>query len=437
MSQAPPATADKAPPASDPPALLEVDKLTLRFGGLTAVGDVDLRVNEGEIVAVIGPNGAGKTSLFNAITGIYEPTSGAVRLAGVDLREPLRRENMVRWLLSGLALGVLAMLAMANVDSLWAATIKQRGPDVTFGTVAADAVSYLWARPRIELRLGRHHVVSADGSLVFASHKQRPDAERDLLAVRRLLDEQGVVAVVDGAGGARLVMAGEPKPLLTVASRARASALLADLGKAGQAARRERWLRLAALVVGTALGIAGAQAVWQRTRRTPTSVARRGVARTFQNIRLFHNMTVLENVLVAMDRHLGHRVAWTDRTRLWDLLMPVALVASLGALAAALRKTGPEAQESGVPFALLSLLVLGGLGYLVRIGKRGAFSNATLVLEAVASQEALELLRFVGLHSKADDLSRNLAYGEQRRLEIARALATRPKLLLLDEPAAA
>ena len=54
--------------------LLQVEKLTLRFRGITAVNKVDLGVKEGEIVAVIGPNGAGKTSLFNAITGIYEPS---------------------------------------------------------------------------------------------------------------------------------------------------------------------------------------------------------------------------------------------------------------------------------------------------------------------------------------------------------------------------
>src|SRR5262249_50289197 len=57
--------------------LLEIEKLTLRFRGLTAVNAVDLAVNEGEIVAIIGPHGAGKTSIFNAITGINEPTAGA------------------------------------------------------------------------------------------------------------------------------------------------------------------------------------------------------------------------------------------------------------------------------------------------------------------------------------------------------------------------
>jgi ABC-type branched-subunit amino acid transport system ATPase component len=65
--------------------LLELDKLTLDFGGLRALSDVDLNVDQGEIVSVIGPNGAGKTTVFNVITGIYEPTSGAVRFAGKSL----------------------------------------------------------------------------------------------------------------------------------------------------------------------------------------------------------------------------------------------------------------------------------------------------------------------------------------------------------------
>jgi branched-chain amino acid transport system ATP-binding protein len=59
-------------------ALLRVRDLTLRFGGITALAGVSLEIREGETVAVIGPNGSGKTSLFNCITGLYRPTSGAI-----------------------------------------------------------------------------------------------------------------------------------------------------------------------------------------------------------------------------------------------------------------------------------------------------------------------------------------------------------------------
>ncbi|HEY7417568.1 MAG TPA: ABC transporter ATP-binding protein [Ktedonobacteraceae bacterium] len=63
-------------------ALLELNAVTKRFGGLTAVQDIDLAVRPREIVSVIGPNGAGKTTVFNLITGLYRPTSGDIRLDG-------------------------------------------------------------------------------------------------------------------------------------------------------------------------------------------------------------------------------------------------------------------------------------------------------------------------------------------------------------------
>ena len=67
-------------------SLLEVRGLAKRFGGLYALRDLDLDVNEGEIVSVIGPNGAGKTTFFNAITGIYEPDGGDAIFDGHHLR---------------------------------------------------------------------------------------------------------------------------------------------------------------------------------------------------------------------------------------------------------------------------------------------------------------------------------------------------------------
>ncbi len=62
--------------------LLELDGCTIRFGGLTAVSDLSNHIGERELVALIGPNGAGKTTVFNLITGVYKPTSGAIRFAG-------------------------------------------------------------------------------------------------------------------------------------------------------------------------------------------------------------------------------------------------------------------------------------------------------------------------------------------------------------------
>ncbi|HEX4938951.1 MAG TPA: ABC transporter ATP-binding protein [Candidatus Kapabacteria bacterium] len=109
----------------------------------------------------------------------------------------------------------------------------------------------------------------------------------------------------------------------------------------------------------------------------PHRIVERGIARTFQNIRLFNHMTALENVMVA--RH--------GKTR-------------TGVIGAILRHARARAEEQGI------------------------------------RQKAFELLRYVGIESSANKLARELSYGDQRRLEIARALATEPRLLALDEPAA-
>ena len=178
--------------------ILDIDKLTLKFGGLTALDDVSFHINEGEILGLIGPNGAGKTTCFNAITGVYRPTSGTIRFQGESL-----------------------------------------------------------------------------------------------------------------AGKKRF------------------------------------------------------------------QIAQAGIARTFQNIRLFPTMTALENVLV-----------------------------------------GADAQHT-----------TGIISALFRLPKHRRE-------EAEGHDRAMELLRFMGLGKKADELAANLSYGDQRRLEIARAMATQPKLICLDEPAA-
>ena len=63
-------------------SLLELRNVTMQFGGVVAVNDFSMHVDEGEIVALIGPNGAGKTTAFNCITGVYEPTNGEILYRG-------------------------------------------------------------------------------------------------------------------------------------------------------------------------------------------------------------------------------------------------------------------------------------------------------------------------------------------------------------------
>src|ERR1035441_7566787 len=66
-------------------SLLQLDKATIRFGGLTAVSELDLQIGHGELVGLIGPNGAGKTTAFNLITGVYQPTSGEINFDGKSI----------------------------------------------------------------------------------------------------------------------------------------------------------------------------------------------------------------------------------------------------------------------------------------------------------------------------------------------------------------
>jgi branched-chain amino acid transport system ATP-binding protein len=113
------------------------------------------------------------------------------------------------------------------------------------------------------------------------------------------------------------------------------------------------------------------------TNKPPHAITERGVGRTFQNIRLFPQMTALENVLVGMH-------------------------------------------------ARLSGGILGSVFGLPRVRRE----------EREARERARELLRYAGLRGVDDELAESLSYGDQRRLEVARALATEPKLLLLDEPTA-
>ena len=63
-------------------SILQTDKATIRFGGLVAVNELTMNVGKGEIYGLIGPNGAGKTTIFNLLTGVYEPTSGDIRING-------------------------------------------------------------------------------------------------------------------------------------------------------------------------------------------------------------------------------------------------------------------------------------------------------------------------------------------------------------------
>src|ERR1043165_4840090 len=106
-------------------ALLEVKGLTMRFGGLTAVSKVDFSVEKGQVFSVIGPNGAGKTTVFNAVTGIYDPTEGAIQFSNHRLRRPFTFRTLALIVIVSLVSGVAAAIISTDVDTLWRVTIKQ------------------------------------------------------------------------------------------------------------------------------------------------------------------------------------------------------------------------------------------------------------------------------------------------------------------------
>jgi branched-chain amino acid transport system ATP-binding protein len=88
--------------------LLKLERVTMEFGGLRAVGDLDFHIAPEEMVGLIGPNGAGKTTVFNIITGVYKHTRGAIRFNGVSLHN--KKANRITALGVGVVLLALAVL---------------------------------------------------------------------------------------------------------------------------------------------------------------------------------------------------------------------------------------------------------------------------------------------------------------------------------------
>ena len=136
-------------------ALLSLRKLTMRFGGLTAVNGFDLEVEPNTIYSIIGPNGAGKTTVFNAVTGIYSPSSGEIVFNDRPLCHPMTWRVPVACVAVGLCMGVASLLLMANVDRLWRVAIKNNNDDEArqLSTAAAEFAKYdLNADGQVSLR---------------------------------------------------------------------------------------------------------------------------------------------------------------------------------------------------------------------------------------------------------------------------------------------
>src|SRR6266403_1496302 len=97
-------------------ALLDIKKLAMRFGGLTAVSDLDLEVPAGSIYSIIGPNGAGKTTVFNAVTGVYVATEGTIGFEGRQLRRPFGPKIVLLCVMIGIVTSLVALIASADVN---------------------------------------------------------------------------------------------------------------------------------------------------------------------------------------------------------------------------------------------------------------------------------------------------------------------------------
>ncbi len=118
--------------------LLELDKLSLSFGGLRALSDLDLNVDDHEIVSVIGPNGAGKTTVFNVITGVYRPTAGDVRFAGQSIAG-MRQHKITRL---GIARTFQSLRLFLNMS------VKENVKAATYGHTKASPPESILRLPR-------------------------------------------------------------------------------------------------------------------------------------------------------------------------------------------------------------------------------------------------------------------------------------------------
>ncbi|HEY7350982.1 MAG TPA: ABC transporter ATP-binding protein [Ktedonobacterales bacterium] len=336
--------------------LLDVQGMNKSFGGLAAVGDLDLKIYRGQIYSIIGPNGAGKTTVFNVITGIYRPD----RISVGFLRE---------------AWGYLAMLLIQTFLGITVRHLVGVALGTLLGYLLSDLVFTLVNAAMPDYAVLLAVIVGVLLALGIAAYM--------LLARRRLGGNlQGlIVGIVEAVGLGLLFF------LIISAQLTLVAAVAVFLVVA--AAVYGLWARYASPFVEPLLIRAENYfrpyqgKILLRGREliglSPDQILHQGVARTFQNIRLFNNMSILENVLVGQHARL----------------------------------------------------------------RSGIFSSVTRLPtmtseEERAREKAIELLRFFGEHlvQRKDDPVSSLSYADKRRVEIARALASDPVLLLLDEPTA-
>ena len=178
-------------------ALLELDKLSLSFGGLKALTELELTVDAREVVSVIGPNGAGKTSVFNAITGIYEPSDGDIRFADKSI-VGLSAHRITQ---SGIARTFQSLRLFLNM------TVKENVMAATYGATKATPFESIFRLPRArreerEVRKRTEDVLGFFGERLTGYRWEQPAyslsyANRRRLEIARALATQPRLLLLD------------------------------------------------------------------------------------------------------------------------------------------------------------------------------------------------------------------------------------------------
>jgi branched-chain amino acid transport system ATP-binding protein len=182
---------------ADAPPLLELDGMGVAFGGLRAVTDLDLVVHENEIVSIIGPNGAGKTTVFNAITGVYTPDTGDIRLAGESIagRKPHKITD------AGIARTFQSLRLFLNMS------VRENVMAATYGSTKASPVESMLRLPRArredrEVRALTEEVLGFFGQRLAGYRWEQPAyslsyANRRRLEIARALATRPKVLLLD------------------------------------------------------------------------------------------------------------------------------------------------------------------------------------------------------------------------------------------------
>ena len=170
--------------------VLHIENVTMQFGGVVAVNNLNLDVNQGEIVALIGPNGAGKTTAFNCVTGVYEPTNGKIDFLGETIVENFPHGKMKK-IYAGENMGMYS-----NVVSHTPDVITSKGIARTFQNIRLFSKLSVFENVLIA-----KHMRARQNFFSAALHLNRAEEKRMREEALALLEEQGLDKYRDDVAG--------------------------------------------------------------------------------------------------------------------------------------------------------------------------------------------------------------------------------------------